>query len=79
MSFLCLATPTALVFLGSGFGINPKGKFVKFVFDMSTIGVGLYIGLPVSVAIFPPVSEMKGKDLEKQFHVHENIYFNKGL
>ena len=60
-------------------GIKPRGKIPKNLLQISTIGVGLYFGLPMSVAIFPPVSVKKGPELEECFHAHDKIYFNKGL
>ncbi len=79
MSFMVLAIPVALVLASGKMGIKPKGTFAKNLLQMTTIGLGLQLGLPMSVAIFPPVSIKNGSELEESFHIHEKIYFNKGL
>ena len=79
MSFICLAVPVALTIQAGRMGIKPRGKLPKNLLQLSTIAVGLYVGLPMSVAIFPPVSVKKGPQLEERFHIHDKIYFNKGL
>jgi hypothetical protein len=60
-------------------GIKPQGKVIKNIMDINIIAVALMIGLPFSVSLFPPVCEKQGKVLEKEFHSHDKIYFNKGL
>ena len=79
MSFMSLAIPTGLVLASGRLGIKPKGAFAKNLLQMTTIGLGLQFGLPMCVAIFPPVSIKNGSALEEQFHIHDKIYFNKGL
>jgi hypothetical protein len=80
MSFICLGTPTFLnLFITGVMKISPAGRAGKFGLDILTIGTGLYIGLPISVAIFPSESVKTGASCEPEFHKHENIYFNKGL
>lgn len=79
MSLMCMGTPTILVLLLGAMGFSPKGRSARTLLDIGTITVGLYVGLPMSVAIFPPLSIKKGTDLEPEFHMHDKIYFNKGL
>jgi hypothetical protein len=52
---------------------------MKNLLDIQCVTIGLLVGLPFSVSIFPPLSVKNGKDLEAEFHSHEKIYFNKGL
>jgi hypothetical protein len=79
MSMMCMGTPTFLVLMLGAVGISPKGRSAKTLLDIGAITVGLYVGLPMSVAIFPSLSVKKGTDLEPEFHMHDKIYFNKGL
>lgn len=78
MSFLCLVFPILIVFSVPN-RFQPQKGAGKFIFDALSISGGLYFGLPASVAIFPPISVKEGPSLEKEFHIHEKIYFSKGL
>ena len=71
MSSLCMSVPVFLIICLGGIGIAPKTTVPKFVLDVSTIGVGLFLGLPISVAIFPAMTIKKGADLEPEFHKHD--------
>jgi hypothetical protein len=79
MSFISLATPVVLMISFGAIGLMPKAKAPKFVFDVSTVAIGLFFGLPLSVAMFPSLSVMKGKRAEPEFHKHENLYYNRGM
>lgn len=79
MSVMCMGIPTIAILLLGGLGVSPKGKITKMGFEVFMISGGLYIGLPISIAVFPSLSVKKGTDLEPAFHKHDNIYFNKGL
>jgi len=79
MSLTCMGVPT-LMLLGLGsMGMVPKGKAPKTLFEIFMIAFGLYVGLPISVAVFPSLTAKNGKDLEEEFHKHDKIFFNKGL
>ena len=71
MSMMCMGTPTFLVLMSGALGVSPQGKTFKALFDIGAIGLGLYIGLPLSVAIFPPLKIKKESDLEPEFHMHD--------
>ena len=79
MSIIALATPAALMLLMGGLGLTPKSKLPKLTLDVATVAFGLFIGLPLSVAMFPGLTIKKGKDCEEEFHKHDNIYFNRGM
>jgi hypothetical protein len=79
MSASSVSIPAILILMLAGIGISPTNFALKNIVEINCVATGLLIGLPFSVSIFPPVSIMKGKDLEADFHSHEKIYFNKGL
>jgi hypothetical protein len=79
MSLSSVCIPAILILSLAAIGIAPKGKVMKNILEINIVGVALLIGLPLSVSIFPPVCVKQGTSLEKDFHSHEKIYFNKGL
>lgn len=79
MSVSSVSIPCALILGLGAVGIAPTGFAAKSTVEFCCITAALTIGLPMSVSIFPPVSEKNGKDLEEEFHSHEKIYFSKGL
>jgi len=79
MSLLCMGIPTFMILGFGAVGVSPKGRISKSLFEIIFITIGLRLGLPTSVAVFPSLSSKKGTDLEEQFSKHETIYFNKGL
>lgn len=79
MSMSSCAIPAGLILGFSAIGFSPTGKIVKTSFDVWCIILALGLGLPLSIAVFPPVSLKRGADLEQEFHKYEDIYFNKGL
>ena len=60
-------------------GINPKGRIMKTTLNVSCVVVALAAGLPLSIAMFEPIVQKKGTDIEGDFHKYDYIYFNKGL
>ena len=79
MSLFVLSTPTTIMLFSRMLGFAPAGKAPKMLFDVTSIGLGLYIGLPLSVATFPSISKTGGKNLEEPFHQHEHVYYNRGM
>lgn len=79
MSFMCVTIPAALILALNTVGVRPKSAVPKNLMEISCVSASLLFGLPLSVAIFPPKSMLKGIDLEPEFHQHKEIYFNKGL
>ena len=79
MSLMSLGVPTLMIMSFGSIGMVPKAKLPKTVFELICITFGLYVGLPVSVSVFPSLTIKNGTDLEEEFHKHEKIYFNKGL
>jgi hypothetical protein len=56
------------------FGISPKTHLGRLMLTVVSSGISLLIGLPFSVALFPPVSQIKDALLGGKI-----LYFNKGL
>ena len=79
MSIMSLTIPATMILSLGAIGIRPAGKVGKTTLEVVCIATALQIGLPASISIFPPLSVRKGTDLEKEYHEHEFIYFNKGL
>jgi len=68
MSALVYSIPVFLMIALEGLGISPKSKTRKMLLNISTIAIGLLIGFPISVAIFPALTIKNGKDIEDRFH-----------
>ena len=79
MSISSVCIPAILILSLAAIGIKPQGKVIKNVLEINIIAFALLVGLPLSVSLFPPVCEKQGTALEKEFHSHDKIYFNKGL
>ena len=79
MSINSVYIPAILILSLGAIGIKPQGKIIKNVLEINIIAFALLVGLPLSVSLFPPVCEKQGTALEKEFHSHDKIYFNKGL
>ena len=79
MSINSVCIPAVLILSLAAIGIAPKSKIPKNFLEINIVAFALLVGLPISVALFPPVCEKKGTVLESEFHSHEKIYFNKGL
>lgn len=78
MALMSLGIPVTMMLAMGGAGMTPKAKFPKTALELGTIGIGLYIGLPYSVAMFPSESVIKGKECEDKFHKYDYIYYNRG-
>jgi len=78
MSAISQSIPVAMMITMRGIGMSPKAKGPKTALELGTIGCGLYLGLPYSVAMFPSESVMAGKEAEDKFHKFDYIYYNRG-
>lgn len=74
-----LTFPTALILFLGLFGINPQGALMAKLLEGTCIGIGLRLCFPVTVSIFPPISEKSGEEVEAEFKKYKNVYFAKGL
>ena len=63
----------------SSMGMMPRVKGLKMVTEVGCVGVGLWLGLPLSVATFPNLTVVKGNTCEPEFHKYEKVYFNRGM
>uniref|UniRef100_A0A7S3CSB1 Uncharacterized protein n=1 Tax=Strombidium rassoulzadegani TaxID=1082188 RepID=A0A7S3CSB1_9SPIT len=79
MSLCCVGIPAVLILSLGAIGIRPKGTVMKNLLEINCVTMGLLYGLPISVAVFPPVSMKKGTEIEEKFHGYDKVYFNKGL
>ena len=67
MSFACVSMPTMLVLGLRLTGIRPGTIIGKYILELCSIGACLSFAYPISAAIFPPISKIKVKKLEKTF------------
>jgi len=67
MSISSVAIPSAMILSLGLVGIAPQGFAPKTILEFCCVGGALRIGLPMSVAVFPPITEKKGSDLEPEF------------
>ena len=67
MSFFSVGFPTSLILMLGLLGLNPQVFAFKTILDLNCIALGLLIGLPLSVSVFPPVSQKSGVEIEKEF------------
>ena len=79
MSMCSVTIPCVLILSLGLLGVAPKAKLAQTILEVNCIGVALFVGLPFSVAIFPPVSEKKGETLEPEFKKYDSVFFSKGL
>ena len=80
MSAFSVAIPTSIILSLSMIGISPQGFVMKSILETACIGVALRIGLPLSVSIFPPISEKDTSgEMEEEFKKYKSVYFSKGL
>ena len=61
MSYMCIGIPTFSIMLVRALGYMPQSRGPKFAAELSCITVGILLGLPFSLSIFPPTSSMAGK------------------
>lgn len=55
---------------------SPKSKIIM---ELSCCITAISLGLPLAVAIFPPISQKEGSLCEDKFNKFEKLYFSKGL
>ena len=79
LSFMCIGTPTLILLAVKKMGASPKSALGKNALEVLAVAIGLQYGLPVSVSIFPHISDLPGKDIEPEYHQYEKVYFSKGL
>jgi thermostable 8-oxoguanine DNA glycosylase len=58
--------------------LNSSPK-TKIICELSFCITAITAGLPLAVAIFPPISQKEGPLCEEKFHKFEKLYFSKGL
>ena len=68
MSLMCLGIPTGLILLFGAFNMVPKSRIPKNLFDIVMITIGTYVGIPVSISVYPPTLQKSGTSIEKEFH-----------
>lgn len=56
MSLISVFTPCAMILTLGMMGVRPKNSSIKTLLEVNCIALALLLGLPASVAIFPPVS-----------------------
>lgn len=56
MSLISVFTPCTMILTLGMMGVRPKSSSIKTLLEVNCIALALLIGLPASVAIFPPVS-----------------------
>mmetsp|Transcript_13605 Transcript_13605/g.21286 ORF Transcript_13605/g.21286 Transcript_13605/m.21286 type:complete len:250 (-) Transcript_13605:23-772(-) len=79
LSWMCIGTPTAFILGAKALGLTPQGAIAKNLLEFVAVAIGLQYGLPVSIAIFPPIAELPGNAIEPEYQQHETVYFSKGL
>lgn len=79
MSILALAIPPTIMLTLRSVGLSPVARGPKLAFESGTIGVGLFFGLPMSVACFPSICKTSGAGLEKPFKEYSDVYYNRGM
>ena len=79
MSSSSVIIPTTLILMLKMIGISPQAQVAKTAVETLCIVTALRVGLPLSVSVFPPISERPSKEMEVEFHSQEKVYFSKGL
>ena len=79
MSLMALSIPVGLMISMGAVGLSPKSKNPKFVMDVGTVAIGLFFGLPLSVAMFPSLAVKNAKECEPEFQKHDQLYYNRGM
>jgi hypothetical protein len=82
-----LVLPPVLMRWYDGTKIHRSYPKVRFPVEVGVIAACLWLALPLAIGLFPQVSEIDVKKLEKEFHnlkdnsgkVVTHAYFNKGL
>lgn len=80
--FSCMAPPIFEYYLLKYLNANQYLKIhpnIWMATRLSIISTCLYISMPFCFSIFPNIIEIDGKNLEKQFHNYEKIYYIRGL
>ena len=79
MSASSVFIPTIFILSLNGIGVNPTAPAAVRAMDLTCIAAALRLGLPMSVAVFPPICCKPGKEVESEFHTQDKIYYSKGL
>ena len=64
LSVFCLGIPTIMLYFFEKMKVIPKAKGPKLFFESCCVTFGLFAGLPLSVATFPPVGTRTSPHLE---------------
>lgn len=70
MSISSVTIPAALILTLGAVGVAPKSFAMKTLLEIICVGSALRVGLPMSVSIFPPISEKVtagDSDIEEEF------------
>lgn len=68
MSLSSCAIPTSIILMCGMLGIAPQSFAAKTVLELGCVGIALRVGLPLSVSIFPPISEKDTSgEMEEEF------------
>lgn len=91
-SRLILSAPTFIIpgvamFALDKAGLIPKARGPKTVLDLLVISFALYLALPLSVSMFPPIGKINANEIEEEFRGKKNskgetintYFYNKGL
>ncbi len=89
---MVLSAPTFIIpglsmFLFDKFGLIPKARIPKTLFELTVIAVGLTLAPPLSVALFPQKGSISANEIEAEFKEMRNsrgeivhtYFYNKGL
>ena len=78
LAAFCMAIPIGMMMTINIAGLGPTRRLPKIAADVTTLSIGLYLGLPLSVALFPTSLFAKGCDIEPEFRHYETVYFDRG-
>ena len=68
MSVSSVMIPTGMIMMLGAIGIAPQSFAMKTGLEICCVGMALRVGLPMSVSIFPPISEKEtAGELEEEF------------
>ena len=79
LSTSAIIMPTVLLLGLGGVGISPATFAAKTALDTAVFIAVLRVGLPASISMFPPTSELPATSLEPEFHTGDKTFFSKGL
>ena len=60
LATVCMAVPISLLMMMNVFKLKPKGKNSLIMSEVTALAIGLYIGLPISLAMYPSIIRVDG-------------------